>query len=341
MKDYTKKKKTFQVLIIVGMCVLFLGLIVMMVGLFQEEASEDSGVITILVGLGAFVSGTVLICVASVLQRKYEAKRKEQIKASLPEDTILLYENVTAQFTEEGLRILHGDTFGEFEPVIPYSLLSLYRICYRSSPRAKGKERISFGLPAGKVFTAYEEEEEGSVTEFFDVGEEVLPLAEKYGVPISDSRQPRIEKPTLLKKFSHRKEGQRKAAIKWTFISIGVFAALIGIVVLLAIMDVEIGSGLIGGVSAAIVTPCVLHAINLWQRNLLYVYEEGVLIRTMGAKIFLFWAEIEHIRIDNGFYFDCGYMSIWCPAAGEAFDYLKEFHPEKFVEEVPEKLEEA
>ena len=338
MNNQRQKKTKSEVATLLGVAVVFLGLIVMLVGIVVAGDEEDiQSLATLLAGIGIFVGGVVMTCVAAVLTQRAGKKQTEQIKAALPENAVLIGGDTSAHFTEEGLRILRDSAFADFAPVIPYSELTVYCGIFRRSSRAKGKEAVFLALPAGVGEPDREEEEEGR--DLYPVGEEVLPLAQKYGVKVVDHRYPPVKKPKFQKKFTHRFPEQRKIALRWTVISIVAFAAVLGVCLAIALNTEYNTSGLAGGLAAGVVTPCVLTAANNWKKNVLKIYEEGVFLSTVHGKSFLFWEEIE--RIQTGFgeiVFDCGGIGASFPEMEGAMEYLREIHPEKFEESVCESL---
>ena len=333
MNNKRRKKTKSEIAVLAGSAALFLGLIVMLVGLLVAGDNDDmKSLATMFVGMGIFAGSTVTICVASVMVRRDKRKQTEHLKAALPENAVLLNESTTAYFTDEGLRIIRDNTFMDFAPAIPYSEIAVYYRCFRRTSRAKGKENIFLQLPRmGGDFFDEEEDEGGNV---YIVGEEVLSLAQRYGVKIVDTRRPPVKKLTFKRKFTHRYPGQRKMALRWTIVSIAAFAAVLGVSIVLA-LNTDISSGVAGGIAAGVVTPCVLTAARNWKKNVLKVYEEGILFSMFGGQHFLFWEEILKIEVrQEGFYFDCGAVGVSFPEIEGAVEYLREIHPEKFEETV-------
>lgn len=336
MDNRRRKKSVSETVVILGTVSLFLGLVVMLIGIIVAGDDEEIGSLVVLfVGMGLFIGSAATVCVASVFVNRGKKKALEKVKAALPENAVLLPDGASAHFTEEGLRILRDSAFADFAPVIPYSELTIYCRCFRSASRAKGREAIFLMLPAGLGAPPSEEMEE-DCGNMFVVGEEVLPLANRYGVKIVDHRHPPVKKLTLKKKFTYRSSEQRKMAIRWTAISITAFAAVLGLCILLALYT-EYGSssGLAGGLAAGVITPCVLTAARGWKRNVLEIYEEGVLLSSNAGKSFLFWEEIIGIEEnEENIFFDCGGIDASFPKLEGTIEYLREIHPEKFQEGV-------
>lgn len=330
MNNPRGKKTKSEIAQLIGAVSMLLGLVVMLIGLAVAGDKEDlKSLATMLVGIGIFAGSAVAVCVASVYVRRDKKRQTEKIKAALPENAVLLNGGASAYFTDEGLRVIRDNTFTDFEPALPYAEIAVYCRRIRKSFRAKGKETIFLVLPLPQGDFLAEKGENAHV-----VGEEILPLAQRFGVKVIDTRHAPVKKATLKAKFVHRYPRQRKTAALWTVISIAAFAAVLGVGVLISLNTQYNVSGIMGGVAAGVVTPCVLTAARHWKRNVLRVYEEGISLSMFGSKTFLFWEEIIAIEAGEVIFFDCGVVGAGYPALETAVKYLRENYPEKFKEDV-------
>ena len=331
MNNGRKKKTKSEIAVLIAAFTMMLGLIVMLVGITVGGDEDEIGSLGVtLVGVVVFAGSFVTVCVATAYTRRGKKREAEKAKAALPENAVFLADGISAHFTSEGLCVVRDATFLGFEPAIPYSELIIYCRRIRKSSRAKGKETIFLVLPEEGDELFSEGWDEGK--NMYAVGEEVLPLARKYGVKILDRRCPPVKKLTFEKKFTYRPPEQLKRAVRWTFISLAAFAAVLGVSILLAVYT-EVSSGIAGGIAAGVVTPCVLNAVNNWRKNVLKVYAEGIFLSINGARHFLFWEEIERMEEEQAWiFFDCGDIGVSFPAVAGAAEYLREIHPEKFKE---------
>lgn len=336
---YARKKKAAVVFGWIFVALAAAGLIGLIVALILLGTGKGNATLyECLCGgaLGVFVLFGLLAIGSISLSSKFSGKEIDYTERADGENSFFVGEGTLAVFCDKNLRI-HGKTDGgkrEKTVSVPYSEMRFFSVCTRRAPKEKGTWSVVFEIPV--KYLAKDGKANGGEPFALvqtDGKPRLYECLKQHGLTLLGEAPEgtcAVKKFQRLQKFVLPDREKRQKAL--LFLGTGVLLAVGGLVAAF------LWDATVGALIAVVGLYLTIHGGSGYVRakSYLAVYREGIYWKDASQieNVFLKWEEIESFGSaeKDGIPLlraTCLYGAYEFPGISDAYDFMKELHPEK------------